>query len=131
MKCWLAPIGSTGTHHRKLDRVRTRRRVRNHTHTRRLPYLQTYVALATEPRRGLAPANLPWARWIGAPMSPAGDRSVGCAANHIPAVVPIGFSHFLGCRQISRTDAERLGQRPNGARPRRGAAGLEAGDGQI
>jgi hypothetical protein len=45
-------------------------------------------------------------------------------------VVTVGFGYFLGCRQLSRTDAERLCQSPYRARRRRRPARLQAGDRQ-
>src|SRR5260370_3019385 len=44
-------------------------------------------------------------------------------------VESVGFSDFLGCCQLSRTDTEGLRQGAHGARRRGGAASLEAGDG--
>jgi hypothetical protein len=45
-------------------------------------------------------------------------------------VASVGFGDFFGRRQLARLNAERLRERPHGARRRRGAGGLEAGDGE-
>jgi hypothetical protein len=87
------------------------------------------LMLAVAGRWSRRPCTHPAALLTSFPR-PEPDSSVAEIADPGVLVASVGFSYFLGRCQLSRTDAQRLGQGPYRPRRRRGSASLQASDGE-